>query len=68
MATTTKTTTKKQYREQLKAAKQIIKGIDVLVEGGEEYADLDKAIFAAEALEIVAQNLQYFIKTMKAGN
>ena len=68
MTTATKTTTKKQYREQLKAAKQIIKGIDVLVEGGAEYQDLDKAIAAAQALSIVAGNLEYFIKSMKAGN
>jgi hypothetical protein len=60
-------TTKTNYREQMKCAKQIIKGINVLVEGGEEFRNLDRAIFAAEQLEIVSKNLQYFINTMKAG-
>jgi hypothetical protein len=57
----------KNYREQLKYAKAIIKGIDVLVEGSDEFQDLAKAAVAAESLEIVAQNLQHFIKTLKVG-
>lgn len=62
------TASKKNYRGQLKSAKQIVKLIDVRVEGGEEFIDLDKALVAAESLQIVAENLQYFIKQMKAGN
>lgn len=62
------TTAIKDYREQAKLAKQLIKGIDVLVQGGEEFKDLEKAIAASQALAIVAGNLEYFIKSMKAGN
>jgi hypothetical protein len=64
MGTTTKISVK-NYREQLKYAKAIIKGIDVLVEGSDEFQDLDKAVIAAQSLEVVAQNLQYFIKNLK---
>ena len=64
MATGTKVSVK-NYREQLKYAKAIIKGIDVLVEGSDEFQDLDKAVVAAQSLEVVAQNLQYFIKNLK---
>jgi hypothetical protein len=64
MATATKVSVK-NYREQLKYAKAIIKGIDVLVEGSDEFQDLDKAVVAAQSLEVVAQNLQYFIKNLK---
>lgn len=65
---TVKTTSKKQYREQMAYAKAIVKGINVLVEGTEEFRDLDRALIAAQNLEIVAENLQYFIASMKAGN
>jgi hypothetical protein len=64
---TTLTVSKKQYRENLKAAKKIIKGIDVLVEGGEDFIDLDRAIEAAQLLELVSTNLQGYIKMIKAG-
>jgi len=63
----TLTVSKKQYRENLKAAKKIIKGIDVLVEGGEDFIDLDRAIEAAQLLELVSTNLQGYIKMIKAG-
>ena len=68
MTTATKTTSKKQYREQMGYAKAIVKGINVLVEGTEEFRDLDRALVAAQNLEIVAKNLQHFIDAMKAGN
>lgn len=61
------TSSKKNYRANLNAAKKILKGIDVLVEGGEDFIDLDRAIEAAELLELVSTNLQGYIKMIKAG-
>jgi hypothetical protein len=58
-------TTKKQYREQIKFAKQIIKGIEVLVEGGEDFRNLNKAIEAANGLQIVGMNMVHFIQMLQ---
>ena len=58
---------KKQYRQHVKFAKQIIKGIEVLVEGGEDFRNLDEALRAAGNLQIVAANLEHYINQLKAG-
>ena len=59
-------TTKKQYRDQIKFAKQIIKGIEFLIDGGEEFRNLDGAIQAADSLQIVGSNLAYLIQAIQA--
>lgn len=53
---------KKQYRQEIKAMKDLIKGIAVVAEQGTEYTDRVRTIEACAALQQRAENLSNLMK------
>jgi hypothetical protein len=54
--------TKKQYRQEIKLMKDIIKGIAVVAEQGTEHTDRQRTIQACAALQQRAENLSNMMK------
>ena len=54
--------TKKQYRQEIKLMKDIIKGIAVVAEQGTEHTDRERTILACAALQQRAENLSTMMK------
>jgi hypothetical protein len=53
---------KKQYRQEIKWMKDIIKGIAVVAEQGTEHTDRERTIRACAALQQRAENLSNMMK------
>lgn len=65
--------TKKQYRQEIKLMKDLIKGIAVVAEQGTEHTDRQRTIQACAALQQRAENLSTMMKMIiieeqKGGN
>lgn len=56
--------TKKQYRQEIKWMKDILKGIAVIAEQGTEHTDRMKTIEACAVLQQRAENLSNLMKLM----
>jgi len=54
--------TKKQYRQEIKWMKDILKGIAVIAEQGTEHTDRERTIQACAALQQRAENLSNLMK------
>jgi hypothetical protein len=54
---------KKDYREQIRLAKMVIKGLEVVIEEG-EYQNLPDALRACETLKVLADNIAWYAKKM----
>ena len=54
--------TKKQYRQEIKLMKDILKGISVVAEQGTEHTDRERTIRACAALQQRAENLSNMMK------
>lgn len=54
--------TKKQYRQEIKWMKAILKGIEVIAEQGTEHTDRMKTIEACAVLQQRAENLSNLMK------
>ena len=55
---------KKEYREQVRLAKLLVKGIEVVIEEG-EYQDLEETLRACQALKVVAGHIEILAKAMQ---